>query len=75
MKITGTSSYITVEIDNKIVKIQGEMLVNGFLAYSDTIKHWEPPYEHLIIDCQSKREIIDAVMNESKGSHFKIEFD
>jgi hypothetical protein len=37
MKIKGTSSYIKVEIDNKIVKIQGEMFVGGFLAYSDSI--------------------------------------
>jgi hypothetical protein len=35
MKIKGTSIYIKVEIHNKIVSIQGEMLVGGFLTYSD----------------------------------------
>jgi hypothetical protein len=75
MKITGTSSYIIVEFDKKTVRIQGERLVNGFLAYSDTINNWEPPYDHLIIDCHTKREIINAVLNESKSSLFKIEFD
>lgn len=37
MKITGTSSYIEVELDGKIVKIEGEILVGGFVAYKDTI--------------------------------------
>jgi hypothetical protein len=30
MKITGTSSYVEVQIDDRVVKIQGEMLVGGF---------------------------------------------
>ena len=47
MKITGTSSYIKVEIDNKMVKIKGEMIVGGFLAYSDSIKNWESPHDNL----------------------------
>jgi len=75
MKITGTSSYIKVEFDNKIVKIQGEMMVNGFLAYSDTIKNWEPPFEHIIIDKVTKTKLIKAIIDETKDSKFKIEFE
>jgi hypothetical protein len=38
MKITGTSSYIKVEIDGKVAKIQGKMIVNGFVALKDMIE-------------------------------------
>ncbi|OEF99575.1 hypothetical protein BHF71_08490 [Vulcanibacillus modesticaldus] len=75
MKITGTSSYIEVEIDNKTVKIQGEMIVNGFVAYSDTIIHWEPPHEHLTIDSATKDRIIKKITEYSKKTNFKIVFE
>ena len=66
MKITGTMSYIKVEIEGKIVKIQGEMIVGGFVAFKNTIKNWEPPYDN---------EIIDKVTNETKNSHLVITFE
>lgn len=75
MKITGTSSYIKVEIDNKTLKIQGEMLVGGFLAYSDSIKNWESPHDSISIDDATKSEIIKTVINETKNSKFIIEFE
>ena len=75
MKITGTSSYIEVEIDNKVVKIQGEMIVGGFVAYSDTIVKWEPPHESIIIDKVMKDKIIKDVTDYSKNLKFKITFE
>ncbi|ARU60013.1 hypothetical protein CBW65_02235 [Tumebacillus avium] len=75
MKITGTSSYIKVEYDNKTVKIQGEMTVGGFIAYSDTIKNWESPHENLAIDDVTKSKIIKEVIAETKNSKFIIEFE
>ncbi|WP_226537385.1 Imm74 family immunity protein [Fictibacillus halophilus] len=77
MKITGTSSFIIVQINDKTVKIEGEMLVDGFLAYSNTIKKWESPspYNDLIIDDKTKVEIIKAVINRTSNSKFKIVFD
>lgn len=75
MQIKGTSSYITVEIDHKTVKIQGEMLGNGFLAFADTIKHWEPPYQNIEIDEATKAKIIQDVMDETKNSKFVIQFE
>ena len=75
MKITGTSSYIEVEIENKVVKIQGEMIVNGFVAYSNTIAHWEQPYEHILIDREIKERIIKEVTDYSKNLNFRITFE
>lgn len=75
IKITGTSSYIRVQINDRTVRIDGEMLVGGFLAYSDSIKKWEPPYEHEKIDDQMKQGIIETVQKETENSLFKIVFE
>jgi hypothetical protein len=75
MKITGTSSYIKVEIDDKTVKIQGEMLVNGFVAFLDSVKNWEAPFDNVVIDAKTKADIIKGVIEETKNSEFKIEFE
>ncbi|OCA85822.1 hypothetical protein A8F94_13195 [Bacillus sp. FJAT-27225] len=74
MKITGTSSYILIEVDNKVIKVQGEMLVNGFAAYADTIKNWEPPHENEVLDSETKQNIIVEAVEYTKNSQFKIEF-
>ena len=75
MKITGTMSYIKVEIDEKVVKIEGEMIVGGFVAFKNTIRNWEPPYENEVIDDKIKKEIVDKVINETKNSHLVITFE
>lgn len=75
MKITGTRSYINVELDGKTVKIEGEMLIGGFVAYKDTIKNWEPPYEHIPITDEEKEDIIKRVIDYTKDSHFVVEFE
>ena len=76
MKITGTRSYMDVEMDDgKMVRIQGELLMNGFLAYSDTIIEWELPKGEPINE-ESKRNIIQKVLEVSKKPrHLKIEFE
>jgi hypothetical protein len=75
MKITGTRSYIKVEIEDKIVKIKGELLIGGFIAYKDSIKNWEPPYESEKIDDLEKQKIVNMVINETKNSHLVITFE
>lgn len=75
MKITGTMSYIKVEIDGKIVKIEGEKVIGGFIAFKNTIKNWEPPYENEIIDEKLKQEIIQKVCDKTKNSHLVITFE
>ena len=51
------------------------MLVGGFLAYTDTIKNWEPPYEHIKINEKEKHDIIVRVIEKTKNSHFEIIFE
>ncbi len=75
MKITGTMSYIKVEIEGKTVKIEGEKVIGGFIAFKNTIKNWEPPYENEIIDEKLKQEIIQKVSDKTKNSHLVITFE
>ena len=75
MKITGTMSYIKVEIDGKVVKISGEKVIGGFVAYKKTIKNWEPPYDNEVIDDKIKQEVIDKVIDKTKNSHLVITFE
>ena len=74
MKITGTSSYIKIEYDGKTLKVNGEMFVGGFVAYINTMK-WEPPHENELLDEKLKKEIISAVVNQTKDKDFRIEFE
>ena len=75
MSITGTMSYIKVEIEGKTVKIEGEKVIGGFIAFKNTIKNWEPPYENEIIDEKLKQEIIQKVSDKTKNSHLVITFE
>ena len=75
MNITGTMSYIKVEIEGETVKIEGEKVIGGFIAFKNTIKNWEPPYENEIIDEKLKQEIIQKVSDKTKNSHLVITFE
>ncbi|MFT4146920.1 MAG: Imm74 family immunity protein [Mobilitalea sp.] len=75
MILGGTNSYVRVELNGKIVKIEGELLANGFLAYKNTIRKWESPHENEVIDQATKDLIIQHVLEESQKANFKIEFE
>lgn len=74
VKITGTRSYIRVEMDGKTVKIPGEMIVGGFVAFKKAIKEWEKP-AHELIDEETKEKLIREVVNKTKDSHMVIVFE
>lgn len=71
MKITGTSSYIKIDLENGyVVKAEGERLINRkFVVYKDTMKFWEPPHEKEEITLEQLEEIMAEVqrnMDEDK---------
>ena len=37
---------IEVEIDNKIIKIDGEIIIGGFAASIKSMESWEPHHEN-----------------------------
>lgn len=77
MILGGTRSYIRVSIFNKVVKISGELLMNGhgFVAYKNSITSWEHPNEDEAISEEMKETIIAHILEESKKSNMKIEFE
>ena len=64
MKITGTRSTITFDLENGfLLKAQGELLINKkFVVYKDSMTQWEPPHENLPI---TQREI-ENIINTAK---------
>ena len=64
MKITGTRSTITFDLENGfLIKAQGELLINKkFVVYKDSMTQWEPPHENLPI---TQREI-ENIINTAK---------
>ena len=61
-KITGTNTYIDVELDGRTARIAGEMIV-GLV----------PENEPLTED--DKKEIIQKVTEKTAGSHMVITFE
>lgn len=54
--ITGTPSSISVYIDDKILKISGELTATPiFYADKNSITKWEPPHDKVIIDNAEKK--------------------
>ena len=76
MKLSGTRSYIEVEINDKILRISGELTTTpAFYADSNSIKHWEPPFENILISESEKEELIKTILEETKNAEVKIYFD
>ncbi|WP_027084137.1 Imm74 family immunity protein [Cohnella panacarvi] len=76
MKIIGTSSYIKIQdFVGKSMIIEGEMIVNGFVAYKSSMTHWEEPNRHIIVSDEDRERLIKAVVEESKNKGFSIEFE
>lgn len=74
VKITGSRSFIDVDIDGKEVRIIGEMIVGGFVAYKNSIKEWNKPAGEIIND-DTKNDIIRKVTEKTKNSHMVIVFE
>jgi len=75
MRITGTRSYILVEIDSRTVKIEGELTTTpAFYASVGSIKNWESPYQDVEISPAEKKEIIERVLAHN-NPEFKIIFE
>ena len=74
VKITGTNTYIDVEIDGRTARIAGEMIVGGFVCYKSSMKNWLVPENELLTE-EDKKEIIQKVTEKTAGSHMVITFE
>ena len=73
--IKGKRDYIDVYlVDGRVVRIMGELVHGGFIAFEDTIREWKVPDGEIVTE-EEKQEIMDAVVDKTKGSHMVIEFE
>ena len=75
MKITGTSSYVKIEFEGKVVKASGEMIVGGFVALKNTMIAWEEPHQSEELNSETKEKIVDAVLKYCSDKDFKVQFE
>ena len=74
MKITGTSSYVMLDIDGKKIRAEGEMVVGGFVAEKSTMKQFEPPYESEPVTDAVRQHYIDEAVKKTQGSYMVLKF-
>ena len=74
MKITGTNSYIVLDIDFSKIKVQVEMVVGGFIAEINTMQQFEPPYENITLTESVKEMYINEAVKKTANSHMIIRF-
>ena len=74
MKITGTRSTITFDLENGfLIKAQGELLINKkFVVYKDSMTHWEPPHENLPIT--PRENIINTAKKMESNQTIQLDF-
>ena len=74
IKIKGTKTYIDVCIEDRMVRIDGEMIEGGFVAFKDSMKEWKNPKGVKLTEGE-KNEIISKVIEKTHDSYFVITFD
>ena len=76
MKITGTRSTITFDLENGfLLKAQGELLINKkFVVYKDSMTHWEPPHENLPITPREIDNIISMAKKMESDQTIRLDF-
>jgi hypothetical protein len=75
-----TRGHIKIRVGERTATLLGEMLVRGpgipdFVAYSDTLEHWDPPNEQVMCTPLDRGEILSALRlaAEHKGLTVEIE--
>lgn len=74
MKITGTNSYIILDIDGWKIKAQGERGIGCFYAGIKSMRQFAPPHEKTPLTDEIKQKYIDEAMTKTAGSHRVIHF-
>lgn len=74
MNITGTNSYIILDIDGWKIKAQGERVVGGFYAEIKSMQQFEPPHEKTPLTDEIKRQYMDEAMKKTTNSQMVIHF-
>lgn len=69
-KITGNRDRMDVHLeDGRVARIIGEMVVDGFVAFTSSIRNWQ---DGKPISDDEKKELIEAIEDNQKVSKIKI---
>ena len=74
VQIKGTRTYIDVYIEDRVVRIQGELLVGKFATFRESIQEWTTPAGVKITE-EEKQDIIERVTEKTQGSHLVVIFE
>ena len=74
IKISGTNTYIDVEINGRTVRIFGELIIGGFVCFKNSMKNWLVPDNQSLTE-EEKEEIIRKVTEKTVGSNMIITFE
>ena len=72
-KITGTNTYIDVELDGRTARIAGEMIDGGFVWYKSSMKNWLVP-ENEPLTKGDKKEKIQKGNEKNVDEHMVITY-
>ena len=71
-RIKGTRDWMDVYLeDGRVARMFGEMLVDGFVAFTKSLRKWKNPEGEPISE-DEKKELIDAIKENQKVSKVKI---
>jgi hypothetical protein len=66
---------IIEDFEGKSIVVEGEMIVNGFVAYQSSMTHWREPNNHLLVTDEERERLIQAVLDDNKNKSFQIIFE
>lgn len=72
MKIKGTRSYVLIEYDHRILKIQGELTVTAFFANLNSIDCWKSPFDNIKVTNEEKGLIVKKIQVEQEEDPHKL---
>ena len=76
MKITGGRDYMVVDyLNGYSMKIYGELMTDGFLAYRSSMNRWLKPHENEEVSDDTRQQIINDILARENDKTVKIYFE
>jgi hypothetical protein len=75
-----TRSHIRVQVGDKALTIEGEGFARGygspdFVIYRNSIQRWDPPFDDMLIDEQTKDKMLCELKEEMSVKGMTIEIE
>ena len=71
--VEGNRASMTFEFEEgafngKQIQVDIEILIDGVILYTDSIKYWKEPYERLLIEEKEKNKIVEQIKEWSDSN-------